>query len=192
MNETEIRQNPAELKPQRRENVMLGILGAFLFSLVGAVAYFLLYQLDYIASISGIAAVFAANFGYGLFSGKKNSMKGTVISIIMAVVAILIAEYFSLAYEAYDAFKELGAPLSFGKCCASVSYFLRGYVVQNIVAGEPIWFDAGSKEVLTSALRNVGLTLLFCAVGTYYFVRGNLAKIKEEKAAQQQDHPAEF
>ena len=68
--------NPAELTNEKKENISLGIIGALLFSLAGGLVFFLLDQLGYIASISGFVAIWAAFFGYGLFSGNKNSIKG--------------------------------------------------------------------------------------------------------------------
>ena len=65
-NEFERPQSEAELEAQAlleekpKENVLLGIVGALLFSLAGTVTYFVLYQLGYLAALSGIVAVICA------------------------------------------------------------------------------------------------------------------------------------
>lgn len=60
-----------EIEP--KENILLGVLGAILFSLAGVIVYFLLDQLNFIASISAVVGAYAAVFGYGLFTKRKNS-----------------------------------------------------------------------------------------------------------------------
>lgn len=72
INEFERPQSEAELKAQAlleekpKENILLGIVGALLFSLAGTVTYFVLYQLGYLAALSGIVAVICAMYGYKL------------------------------------------------------------------------------------------------------------------------------
>ena len=62
-----------------KENVLAGIVGAFLFSLAGAAVYVLLNMIGYIASISGLVGAVCAVKGYSVFS-KKESKKGIVIA----------------------------------------------------------------------------------------------------------------
>lgn len=88
------------------ENVIAGIVGAFLFSLIGGVLYFIIYQIGFIAGISGLVIFVLANFGYGLFSGKKNSITGIIVSIICLILTTLLAEYMCIAYVIYDSFRE--------------------------------------------------------------------------------------
>ena len=66
--------NPAELPVKRRENIALGVLGALLFSAAGGLVHFGLLQLGYIAWISALVGMAAGYFGYGLFSGRKNTV----------------------------------------------------------------------------------------------------------------------
>ena len=68
--------NPAELPVKRRENIALGVLGALLFSAAGGLVHFGLLQLGYIAWISALVGMAAGYFGYGLFSGRKNTVHG--------------------------------------------------------------------------------------------------------------------
>ena len=64
------------------ENVLAGIVGAFLFSLVGAAVYFILNLFGYIASISGLIGAVCAVKGYAVFA-KKESKKGIIIAAII-------------------------------------------------------------------------------------------------------------
>ena len=64
---------------ENEENVVAGVVGAFLFSLVGGVLWFLLYQMGYIAAISGFIGIICAMKGYSFFS-KGESKKGIIIN----------------------------------------------------------------------------------------------------------------
>jgi hypothetical protein len=69
---------PVQPIEQKQENVVAGIFGALLFSLAGGIIWFLLYQIGYLAAISGIVGVICAIKGYGIF-GKRESVKGVII-----------------------------------------------------------------------------------------------------------------
>ena len=86
------------------ENVLFGAVGAFLFSLVGGVLYFLLYQMGYIAALSGLVGVICAIKGYSVFA-KKESTKGTVISVIIAALVLVAAWYLCVASDLQEAYK---------------------------------------------------------------------------------------
>ncbi len=78
---------------QEKENVWLGVLGAFLFSLIGAAVYFLLNAMKLNESIGGFISVFCALHGYVIFA-KKESKKGIIISLVIATVIIILSWYF--------------------------------------------------------------------------------------------------
>lgn len=50
----------------QKENVALGIVGVFLFSLSGAVVWYICWQAGIVASLSGFVGVFCAIKGYAL------------------------------------------------------------------------------------------------------------------------------
>ena len=87
------------------ENRVAGTVGAFLFALAGGAIYFALWQVGYIAAISGLIAVVCAMKGYELFA-KKESNYGIVISVVMSVLVIAIAWYLCLSFDVYHAYQE--------------------------------------------------------------------------------------
>jgi hypothetical protein len=89
-------------------NVLAGIVGAFLFSLLGGLLYFGIYQLGIIAGVSGLVIFVLANFGYGLFSGTKNqvTLGGLISAIVTTIVMIYVAQYFCISSEIFSVFKE--------------------------------------------------------------------------------------
>ena len=100
--------NPTPIAP--KENVLAGIVGAFLFSLVGGILWFLLDRIDFVAGISGIVGVIAANRGYSFFA-KATSKKGIVLSTVIALLILVLAWYlcFSLDLaQAYEMWYENG------------------------------------------------------------------------------------
>lgn len=102
--------NPAE---KGSENVIAGLVGALLFSLIGVVLYVVIYQFNIIAGICGLVMFVLASFGYGVFSKSKNkgSIPGLIISIIVTIVMIFVAEYFCLALEIYKVYSDFGVTI---------------------------------------------------------------------------------
>ncbi|MDD3219425.1 MAG: hypothetical protein PHC41_06225 [Lachnospiraceae bacterium] len=92
---------------QKKENVVAGIVGALLGSLVGAIAIVILGQLGYVAALSGVVMGICALKGYELLAGKL-SRKGIVISVIIMLImvfvghrvdwAITVASYFEVDF----------------------------------------------------------------------------------------------
>ncbi len=69
----------------RPENVVAGVVGAFLGSLLGVVCTVVIGQLGYVASISGLIMAVGALKGYELLAGRL-SKKGALISSVLIVV----------------------------------------------------------------------------------------------------------
>ncbi len=88
-------------------NILAGVVGAFLFSIIGGVLYFIVYQFGFIAGICGLVMFILANFGYSLFAGTKNrnSVPGLVSAIACTIIMLFLAEYLCLSYEIFIAYK---------------------------------------------------------------------------------------
>ena len=112
-----------------KENVLAGIVGAFLFSLVGGLLWFLLDRVGFIAGISGIVGVIAANRGYSFFA-KATSKKGIILSTVIALLVLVLAWYlcFSLdlaqAYEMWFENGEVDYLPTYFECVANGYYIL--------------------------------------------------------------------
>ncbi len=144
-------QTPAPQKTfmmQEPENVLMGILGALLFSLAGAVLYFIIYQLDFIAGIAGFVSVICAIKGYKLL-GKRESVKGVVISVIISVVVILLAAIYSIGFDCLDMMKGF-YPTESINIINSPLYVLR--MVKE------------SEDIMLAVVTELGMALLLCIV----------------------------
>lgn len=82
--------NPAEITVAPRENVLLGTIGALIGSLLGVASIVLFFQMDRVASISGLILAFCTLKGYEML-GKKLSNMGIVISIVIMLAAPMLA-----------------------------------------------------------------------------------------------------
>ncbi len=89
----------------KSENVLAGIVGAFLFALVGGILWFILDRVDFVAGISGIVGVIAANRGYTFFA-KGSSKKGIIISSIIAILVLVLAWYLCFSLDLYQVHEE--------------------------------------------------------------------------------------
>jgi len=116
-------------------NILAGVVGAFLFSLIGGLLYFVIYQIGVIAGICGLAIFVLANFGYNLFAkGNKNTIVSLVVSIIMMIVMIFLAEYVSLSFEIFQTFKDEG--ITIFDAIRATPEFLAEPEIGNAVAGD--------------------------------------------------------
>ncbi len=116
----------SEMPKPAKENILLGTAGAFAGALAGAVLYYIIYQFGFIAGIAGLVAVLLANFCYQKLSGAGFSMKGLIISVVLAFIAIFAAEWFAAANEIYKAYSEyLGSAYSFSDALSAMPVLLK-------------------------------------------------------------------
>lgn len=161
---------PAAFTEPSPENVLAGVVGAFLFALIGGVAYFLVYQMGYIAGICGLITVMLASFGYGLFSGRKNTTKGVIFSIVMTLVMIPLAEYFCLAFEFYNVFT-VDYGINFFEALRALPSFMFSPEVM--------------PELLPSVIGDIVIAYLLGALASFSNIRAVLKANKAAKAARE-------
>lgn len=96
------------VEDQGNGNILAGFVGALLFSIIGGLLYFVIYQAGVIAGFCGLVIFVLANFGYGLFARTKNkaSMAGLIASILATLIMIFAAEYFCISFEIYQVYKD--------------------------------------------------------------------------------------
>lgn len=86
---------------EKKENVIAGIVGAFLGTLIGLICIVVVDQLGYMASISGVVMGVCAIKGYQLLAGKM-SLKGIVISTVLMICVVYVSQQLSWAIDAAD------------------------------------------------------------------------------------------
>lgn len=76
----------------RHENVGLGLLGAFLGSLAGAVLIVALSRLGFVAALSGLVMSLVALKGYEKFAGGISTL-GIVLTCLIIVAMVFVADW---------------------------------------------------------------------------------------------------
>lgn len=151
-----------------KENVVAGIVGAFLFSLAGGLLWFVLYQFGFLAGISGLVGVVCAIKGYTLF-GKKESIKGIIIAVIIALLVMVIAWYFCLSYDVFDIYKhwyetgEIDYRISFAEAVRGARFYLQ------------------DPEVGPAYFKDLAIGLVFCVIGGGSYVMNKISGIRKQK-----------
>ena len=161
---------PAEIK----ENVLAGIVGAFLFSLVGGVLWFVIYMFGFIAGISGLVGAICAIKGYTVFA-KKESTKGIVISVVIALLVMVLAWYFCLAYDVYNAYQD---------------WYAAGDIDFTITFAEAVggaYIFLSEPDIAPAYFGDLAMGLIFCVIGGGSYV---VNKIRNAKAKANAPAPA--
>lgn len=95
---------PQAIQTTEKNSLTLGIIGALLGAILGGAVIVALYQLSYVASISGLIMAFATIKGYTLFGGKIN-LRSVVIMVVIMVIATYLADRLNWAIEIAQYFK---------------------------------------------------------------------------------------
>lgn len=165
-NQTETTQTPS-VQPIElaKENVLAGIVGAFLFSLAGGIIWFVLYQIGFLAAISGIVGVVCAIKGYAIF-GKRESVKGIILSTIIAFLVIVIAWYACLSYDMYLAYQD---------------WYANGEVDFTLTIFESVanaYIFLTEPDIALAYFKDLGIGLIFCVAGAFGYVKAAIGKVK--------------
>lgn len=148
---------------QERERVFPGILGAFLFSLAGAVVYLILHRVGYIAGITGLATAYLSFFGYGLLSGNKESKKGMIVAAVFALGITVVSCWIAFAWELYALAKADSFYIPLSRLIPDTLTLLKnGQITYRSI---PYIVDPANfyKDLLTA--------LAFCALGIFGLIR---------------------
>ena len=109
------------MNTERSENVLTGLVGAFLGSLIGVACIVGIGQLGYVASFSGVIMAVCAIKGYSLLGGTI-SRKGAVIACVLTLVMTYFGNRLDFAVtvaraaevDVFTAFQAIGDLLDAG------------------------------------------------------------------------------
>ncbi len=158
---------------KRKENIPLGVIGAFLFSLAGALCWMGLYYANFLAGISGFIGVFCAIWGYRLFGGKL-SKKGVIIAVIFAFISLAFGWYMCLTIDIQNAFKSWYED-------GDVSYvptLFECFTLGPDFLEEP--------EIAKAYFKDLIIGMLLALIGAVGFISKSFKTIKDAENAQPQ------
>lgn len=105
---TNLQQN-AHLEQQnivsKKESIVMGIVGAFLGSLLGALCIIIVSQMGYVAALSGLVMAICTLKGYEMLGGKLTK-KGIIIAILIMIVMTYAADRLDWAIVVAREFEE--------------------------------------------------------------------------------------
>lgn len=105
----QVRKNAVQSLPVKRTNLVAGIVGAVFGSLIGVALWVLIYQIGFIASISGVVMVVCAMKGFEIMGGRLNK-PGVAITLILCMFMIFASEYLAIGiaiYKEYSAYYDI-------------------------------------------------------------------------------------
>ena len=92
----------APMEVKKRENVLAGIVGAFLGSLIGVACIVIVGQMGYVASICGLVMAVCSLKGYEMLSGGLGKT-GAAVSFVLMLIMTYLANQLEWAITASSA-----------------------------------------------------------------------------------------
>lgn len=126
---------------EKKSNIVGGIIGSLIGALIGSIIWIIIYQLGYIAAAGGLAIAVCSIKGYELFGGKLN-LTGIIITSIITIMSVYLAQHISLGIDIYNAYKEY--EITIFDAIRSVPEFLTEESIAR-----PFWTDLIIGYILT-------------------------------------------
>lgn len=124
-------------------NIPLGIIGGSLGSLIGVAVWMFVNYLGYISALCAILLVFCCIGGYKKFGGRIN-ISGVIITSVIIIFMVFLANYLSLGISLYSEFKNIGASLL--DCLSDIPELLQ------------------IAEIKSAFLKDLGVSYLFTVI----------------------------
>ena len=146
-------------KEEDKGSYLTGLIGAVIGAAVGGVLWAVVYLIGYVASIVGLVIGWLSERGYRLARGKQG--KGKVAILIVAII-------FGVVFGTL-----LGDGLSLAQMIKAGE--LPGYAISDIPYIFSFLFTDG--EYVGSFIKNIGIALLFAALGVFAIIRRSAKEV---------------
>lgn len=150
----------------KKSNVITGIVGALIGSLIGVLAWVIIYNLGYIASLAGLITVVCAMKGYEKL-GKHLDTKGVIISVIISVLMIYLANQTAWAIEIVNVFNQAGQQISFFDAYRNLFDILK-----------EIEMLSGDNNIISAFYGDLVMGYVLSAIAIIPYIMGVLKAIK--------------
>lgn len=152
-----IAQFASQQPPIKEVNLPLGIVGAVVGSLIGVVMWVVIYEIGFIAGITGFVMAVCCFKGYEMLGGRIDK-KGIWICIAIAVIMLAAAEMITLGLEIHTSFSEY-YEMSLSESFRLIPYMLEegeitAAVIEDLLFGY-VFMAAASFSYIKSVHRQV-------------------------------------
>ena len=145
-------------------NYATGFLGALLGSAIGAVLWAVVLYFGYVASLVGLAIGWLAEKGYNLLKGKQGKGK-IVILVIAIIIGVLLGNF---GADVITLVQMMGAGELPGMTYGDIPWLILLVLLE----------DSG---YLVATLINIGMGMLFAALGVWGLLRRANAEVADTK-----------
>lgn len=144
---------PEPVAEKVSSNLIPGLVGAFLGSLIGVVLWIIIYKLGFIAGIAGAITAVCAMKGYEML-GKALDKKGVICCILVAIIAIFLANRICWAWMILDEFVAQGYELTFFDVFPHTEETLTseglGYYFKDLAIGYVLTVLSSYKNIISA------------------------------------------
>lgn len=146
--------------PIKEVNLPLGIVGALVGSVIGVAVWILIYQLGFVAGITGFIMAVCCFKGYEMLGGRIDK-KGVWIAIVIAVVMLAVAEMLCLGIEIHSLYSEY----------YDISFFDAMSVLPTFL---------GESEIVSAVLGDLAFGYVFMAVASFSYIKNIQKRVNTE------------
>ena len=154
-------------KQEDTGSYLKGAIGAALGAALGAVVWAIVLMKGYVASVVGLLIGWLADKGYRLLHGKNGKGKIAII-IVVIILAVIMGTFIADGIS-------LMQMISSGE--------LEDFTAADIPAIIRMLL-LGDAEYRSATLSNIGMGLLFAALGVYWFVIRTAKEVADEKIVE--------
>lgn len=163
----EVEAENTQRKDEATGSYVTGLIGALLGAALGAVVWAIVLNLGYVASVVGLLIGWLAEKGYGIMKGKQGKAK-----ILILVVAILAGVLLGTV----------------GGDVLTLVQMMGNGELPGLAAGDIPWMLstmwAESPEYRSGMISNIGMGVLFAALGVYAILRKAGQEVADTKVIQ--------
>lgn len=146
--------------PIKEVNLPLGIVGALIGSVIGVAVWILIYQLGFVAGITGFIMAVCCFKGYEMLGGRIDK-KGVWVAIVIAVVMLAVAEMLCLGIEIHSLYSEY----------YDISFFDAMSVLPTFL---------GESEIISAVLGDLAFGYVFMAVASFSYIKNIQKRVNTE------------
>ncbi len=151
-------------KQQDTGSYASGIIGAVLGAILGAIVWALVLRIGYVASVVGLLIGFLAEWGYTLLKGKRGKAKPIILGLVV-ILGVVLGTFLA---EAFTVVELINDGEAFNMTYGDIPAFLFDVIQQE-------------AEYRRQVFANIGLGLLFAALGVFGILKQSSAEVSGTK-----------